>query len=603
MNKKTLLLAGLALGCSMAVAGVGVAVGATHEVTETKAAASYSFTGDTVTFANQDLSNQTAYNDPFTNGSWSVQFTSGGNNGKYYNTGSAIRVYGGGTFVVSAVSGKLATITLTFGSGDGSNTITASAGTYSSGSWSGSAESVTFSVGGTSGHRRIASVSATLESTGDYTISTSTVGLYLSGDVEVNSGDSAEVALSTVQKKRIKSVSVSGAGEENVNWSYSDKTLIILEVTGNVTVSAVLEDAPIDSLSITGQKTSFNVGDAFSFGGTVVGTYADDANPHGTDTIAEADYVVDSSGFNNSAVGEYTITVTYLEVSCNYKVTVKAVEGAIATGKYYIYTANGAVGAGQHTNDGSNAYVAITDTSAWDFTLVDDDTYTISTVVSGTKYYLYATANNKGLRTKTTAANWTLHALTGEDAGKFELITSDGSADRWLCDYAAGNDFRTYKDSAKGEMYKLNITEEKLAFGEYLTSHFTCSGVTPSEPNGAITAANPSTLWTKLSTFKSHLSSDAQNILKTADANEGGNAYEQALARYDLIIRKYTTSTYADFLGRFSAGGANASSAYGAFGFNTNMDSGLPIVITIIAVGGVAAAGLFFLQHKRRKEF
>ena len=79
---------------------------------------------------------------------------------QYYTTGSAIRVYGGGNFVVTAPT-AISAITITFGSGDGSNAITADVGTYSSGSWAGSSSSVTFSVGGTSGHRRIAGISVT----------------------------------------------------------------------------------------------------------------------------------------------------------------------------------------------------------------------------------------------------------------------------------------------------------------------------------------------------------------------------------------------------------------------------------------------------------
>lgn len=80
---------------------------------------------------------------------------------QYYDTGAGIRVYGGGNFVVTASGSDITAISLTFGSGEGSNTITANAGTYSNGSWSGKAASVTFSVGGTSGHRRIAGISVT----------------------------------------------------------------------------------------------------------------------------------------------------------------------------------------------------------------------------------------------------------------------------------------------------------------------------------------------------------------------------------------------------------------------------------------------------------
>ena len=80
------------------------------------------------------------------------------NGPKYYNTGSAVRFYSGNTFTVSC-SKAITKITLEFGSGDGTNEIAASPGTYAEPVWTGSAESVTFTVGGTTGHRRIAKVS------------------------------------------------------------------------------------------------------------------------------------------------------------------------------------------------------------------------------------------------------------------------------------------------------------------------------------------------------------------------------------------------------------------------------------------------------------
>lgn len=598
MNKLFTKIASIAVGALMAI-GVGVAVGQKSEVRVVEAAASYTFSGNTVTFANQGLSNGVAYTDqPFTNGVFNVQFASGGNNGKYYNTGSAIRVYGGGTFSVSAVSGNLSSVVLTFGSGEDSNTITANVGTYSAGSWTGSASSITFSIGGSSGHRRIATVTATLEATGDHTISTSTVGLYLTGDTSVSDGDGAEVTLSTVQKKKIKSVSVTGAGEEDVNWSYSNKTLIILEVTGDVSVSAVLEDASIGSISVTGQKTTFIVGDSFSFGGTVVGTYDDDASPHGTETINESNYSVNSSAFNSSVAGQYTIIVTVEEATFNYNVTVKNATGALSSGRYYIFSANGALENKNYSNSTSTK-VNIYSTSAWVFTLVDDDTYTIS---NGSEY-LYSTNDNSGLRSKVAATNWTLTALTGGDAGKYSLTTVDASSNvRYLCDFnGAKNDWRTYKEASIGDMYKLSIVEEQTAFANYLTTNFTCSGVTVQNPNGAITAENPSTVWSNLSTFKTNLSSAAQNTLKTLPANESGTAVEAALARYDLVIRKYTTSSYVDFLGRFSSGGANATALILGATQSAELNSSALVIVIVSIISAVAIGGYFFLRKRKEQ--
>ena len=86
----------------------------------------------------------------------------GANNGpKYYNTGTSVRAYGGNNFIVSATNGNITAISLTFGSGDGSNDISTENGTYSDGNWTGTGSSVTFLVGGASGHRRIKIVEVT----------------------------------------------------------------------------------------------------------------------------------------------------------------------------------------------------------------------------------------------------------------------------------------------------------------------------------------------------------------------------------------------------------------------------------------------------------
>ena len=62
---------------------------------------------------------------------------------------------------VSSSTNTIKKIELTFGSGEGSNTITVNTGEYANGTWEVSASSVVFTVGGTSGHRRIASVAVT----------------------------------------------------------------------------------------------------------------------------------------------------------------------------------------------------------------------------------------------------------------------------------------------------------------------------------------------------------------------------------------------------------------------------------------------------------
>ena len=125
-----------------------------------------------VTFSEQGYTNQQAITTVEFNGV-TATFDKGTNSNapKYYTSGTAIRVYGGNTVTITADDETISAITITFGSSDGSNTITSNVGTYSNGSWTGSATSVTFTVGGSSGNRRFAGLSVTYGS-GDTPVET-----------------------------------------------------------------------------------------------------------------------------------------------------------------------------------------------------------------------------------------------------------------------------------------------------------------------------------------------------------------------------------------------------------------------------------------------
>lgn len=112
---------------------------------------------ESVTFSESGYTNGQAI-ETVTLGDVTITFAKGSNSNspKYYNTGKAIRTYGGNTFTFSGANIK--EITFTFATGEGTNAITADSGTYANNTWTGDATSVKFTVGGSSGHRRIASV-------------------------------------------------------------------------------------------------------------------------------------------------------------------------------------------------------------------------------------------------------------------------------------------------------------------------------------------------------------------------------------------------------------------------------------------------------------
>ncbi len=116
-----------------------------------------------IDFTAQGYANEQVISSATIDNNVSVTFNKGTNQNapKYYTSGTAIRCYGGNYFTVSTSLGTITSIALTFGSNDGSNTITTNVGSYSGETWTGSASSVTFTIGGTSGNRRIKGIAVT----------------------------------------------------------------------------------------------------------------------------------------------------------------------------------------------------------------------------------------------------------------------------------------------------------------------------------------------------------------------------------------------------------------------------------------------------------
>ena len=95
------------------------------------------------------------------------------------------------------------------------------------------------------------------------------------------------------------------------------KSIVVTYTTGGDT------DKTLTSISVSGHTTSFNVGDDFSFGGTVTATYDDES----TKDIPEEN--VTFSGYDMSTAGDQTVTVSYTEggetKTTTYNITVNAV--------------------------------------------------------------------------------------------------------------------------------------------------------------------------------------------------------------------------------------------------------------------------------------
>ena len=124
-----------------------------------------SMNAGTIDFSTLGLENGVQYTTPFDGSDFTVTFGGGANDGKYYTTGTAIRVYGGGTMTIAAKSGNLTKLVITYdGSNKPSDGTVVNGGTYDaeSGTWTGSASSVVFTRPSGSGHWRVQKIEATV---------------------------------------------------------------------------------------------------------------------------------------------------------------------------------------------------------------------------------------------------------------------------------------------------------------------------------------------------------------------------------------------------------------------------------------------------------
>lgn len=146
---------------SVAKEGIYTAAEATCVVTVTEGGPSIP-DPETIVFANLGLENGTQYSSPFDGGNFTITFAGGANDGKYYTTGTGIRIYGGGSATIASEY-TISEIVFTW---DGSNCPDADVATptgYSTETktWTGSAKSVVLTRPSGSGHWRLQSVKVT----------------------------------------------------------------------------------------------------------------------------------------------------------------------------------------------------------------------------------------------------------------------------------------------------------------------------------------------------------------------------------------------------------------------------------------------------------
>ena len=229
-------------------------------ITQAKADASDVTTAE-IDFSAQGYANQQEMTAVTINGI-SFTFDKGTNSNapKYYTTGTAVRLYGSNSMTVSAGGKTIVSIELVFSSGEGTNEITTDVPTYAEPLWTGEATSVTFTVGGTSGHRRIKGVTvkykgeaapaATLQSiavSGQKTVFTVGDTFTFDGTVTATYSDGSS---KTVTPTSVSEPDMATAGTKEVTVSYTEGG-VTKTAKYDITVNAAVVDGKTVSMTMT----------------------------------------------------------------------------------------------------------------------------------------------------------------------------------------------------------------------------------------------------------------------------------------------------------------------------------------------------------------
>ncbi len=195
-----------------------------------------------------------------------------------------------------------------------------------------------------------------------------------------------------------------------------------------------------------------------------------------------------------------------------------------------------------------------------------------------------------------------------ETAG-FDDPSWNGAYDALPCDiYKDSTDYvmsgsETIVFSFSGTVNSLYIHSISIRYLDYSLEQWCESFLSTITCDGS-SAITDDSKWDDLGLEFLDLDEDLRNIAAEATANkDSSNVIEQAMARYDLIIRKYGTSAHDDFIERFGEGKINGplNSTRAILG-NIVGNANTIAIIVVISVISITCVGGYFLFRKKKED-
>ena len=565
---------------------------------------------------------------------------SGSNDPKYYDSGSSVRCYAGNTITIASTSRTIVKIEFTFGNSDGSNAITSSPATYDSGTWTGSSSSVTFTIGGTSGNRRIHAITITYEDEGgeeEVTISSievSTPPNKVSYEVGENFSPVGLQILVTYSNNDEETIRYSDHPNDfTFEPSKTDSltlqhTQVKITYGGVYCYQAITVTSPsltpvVTGVSVTPTSVELDLNGTTSTTLTAVVEGNNDPSQEVTWVSGDEDVatVSDLGVVSAIAVGETTIFAYSVEDDtfygeCLVNVTDStpsgSTEGKIANSGWYKITTSDDLTNGDYLivyEDGSTSFnggLSTLDASNNVIsTSISDGVITYSsatyaarfTIEKGTEANKYSIKSASNLyinnasdsNSLSTSSSVSYNTITFYDS--VVDIMSSGGAHLRFNNASNQNRFRYFKSSTYTNQKAIQLYKYIYGYEDFskdFLDNMTCDGVS------SITAASGT--WTTLSNKFNTMISPNKEYLKIVLANKDGTTYsEKAMARYDLIVSKYGTSSYPNFIAR-TITNSNGLSILNLISYNQNMT---PMII-VISISTLTLVGYSFIRKRKQ---
>lgn len=161
----------------------------------------------------------------------------------------------------------------------------------------------------------------------------------------------------------------------------------------------------------------------------------------------------------------------------------------------------------------------------------------------------------------------------------YDYLKGNGNKQRFVLD----RDYSFSYKSGEGGLLWYQFSEE--AYGAKFLNDLVCTA------NGTTPPAAGE--WATLATAFNNLDAVTRAILKNAAANVGGSNAEKAVAKYDYVLSKYGTGTYANFMDR-------AVTPLGSPDLHVSVPTeSVYLVTTFLIVLLASMATLVFLKRKR----